>query len=132
MKKFVLFLGLVMLLCGIRLSDNGLLSVSADGVFTVYGEGGEVTVYKEKPVLDRFGGYTRLDISGDMAEAERGLRELGAKILWEEQVGDITVLYAYAPTVNKFETVKGRRVNVMVAVRGGSVAFGMPLLKGSY
>lgn len=132
MKKFVLFLGFVLLFSGLRLYDNGLLSVSADGVYTVYGAGGAETVYEKKPLFDRFNAYTRLDIAGGRAEAEKGLKELGATVLWEERVDGVTVLYAYAPTVNIFETVKGRRINVMVAVNGSGVAFGMPLLKGSY
>lgn len=132
MKKFVLFIGLVLLFSGMRLYDNGLLSVSADGKYTVYGKNGAETVYEKKPILDRFDAYTRLDIAGGRAEAEKGLKELNAKILWEERIGNITILYAYAPTINRSETVKDRRVNVMVAVTDAGVAFGSPLLKGSY
>ncbi len=133
MKKFILFIGIALLFSGFRLWDNGLLSISADGTFTVYDRGGIETVYDKKPILDRFGAYTRLDVSGGIAEAEKGLKELGAKVLWEERLDDVTIIYAYAPTVRKYEKVAGKRVNVMVAVRGEErVSFGMPLLKGSY
>lgn len=133
-KKFVCLLGIAALLLGAGFSDNGLLSVEADGVFTVFGKNGAVTVYsrQNRPALDRFGCYTRLDISGGMAEAEKGIKDLTAEILWTETVGDITVIYAYSPLIRKFETVRNKRVNVMAAVRDGNVSFGCPLLKGSY
>lgn len=132
MKKFIFFLGLCLLFAGIRLSDNGLLSISSDGKFTVYGAGGAETVYESKPLLDRFDGYTRLDVCGGRETADKSLRELGAKLLWEEEVDGVTVLYAYSPLIRKYETVHGERVNIMAAVKNDSVALGCPLLKGSY
>ena len=132
MKKFILFLGLCLLFAGIRLSDNGLLSVNADGKFTVYGAGGVETTYEQKPLLDRFSGYTRLDICGDRETAYECLLSLGATLLWEETVDEIVVIYAYSPFIRKYETVKGQRVNIMAAVSDKTVALGCPLLKGSY
>jgi hypothetical protein len=124
------------LLAGLRLYDNGLLSLGLPGEFGVCHKGGAVTKYPEaeRPTLDRFFGYTRLDTLGGEAELARGLKDLCARELWREQIDALTVVYAYSPYIQKFKTVLGRRVNVMAAYSSASdrLSFGCPLLVGSY
>lgn len=134
LKKFLIFLGAALIFFGFGLLSNGLLVINQDGVYTEFKEGGGVCVYEnnEKPLLDRTNGYTRLDVDGGETEANRGVKDLSAKILWSEKVGDITIMYCYSPFLPKYETVHDKKVNVMVAISGGKVSFGYPLLKGSY
>lgn len=135
-KRFLLLIGAALVIAGMRLLDNGVLSSGLSGVYTVY-SGGVETVYtgSDVPFLENVKRYeyTRLDTDGSFKEAEYALKNLSAKELWREEVEGITVIYAYSPYISRYETIKGRRVNIMTAIRPcGKLAIGCPLLKGSY
>lgn len=134
MKKFVIFIGIVCILVGARFADNGLLNIRFGGNYTEFFDGGYERVYSQdnRPILNKFDGYTRLDIVGGVNEAKLGLDDLNAKTLWQEEFDNIIVIYAYTKDINKYEYVHGKKVNVMVAVNNNAVSFGCPLLKGSY
>ena len=53
-------------------------------------------------------------------------------MLWTEEFDGVTVTYAYSDFVRGYETVRGMRVNIMIAERAEYTAVGMPLLTGSY
>lgn len=132
-KKLCIFIGIFALLAGLRLCDNGLLGIEQEGRFTVFTHGAEaVYEIENRPVLDRFNGYTRLDTYGGTDRALQGLKDIGAKILWTENAEGIIIIYAYSPYINKYEIVHGKKVNVMTALNDGHIAYGCPLLKGSY
>ncbi len=134
MKKLIAFLGIAAMLLGLRLFDNGLLNINQRGTFTVFSRGGAETVYNDgqAPILYRSSGYSRLDVYGDYADALSALKDLGAKMIRKEQVGELTVIYAYSPYINRYEKLSFGKVNVMAAVGGGKVVYGSPLIKGSY
>ena len=75
------------------------------------------------------GGCVRADTH---ISAQTALSRLGGTVLWTEEVDGVTVTYAYSDFVRGYETVRGMRVNIMIAERAEYTAVGMPLLTGSY
>lgn len=57
---------------------------------------------------------------------------MGATLLWTEKFDGVTVYYCYSDFINGYETVCGKRVNIMIAEREQYTAVGIPLLTGSY
>ena len=143
MKRFVCIIGVMLVLLGVRLGDNGLhgLAVSGDAVFSVYRSGGatEVMPYGEVPLLSRWGvtgGYLaqRIDFKGEIGCVADILRQLGAREVRREYLngGELTVIYAISRRLRRRTSEQWGEFNVMIAVRGGRVAVGYPVLIGSF
>lgn len=134
MKKLIAFLGIAALFMALRFYDNGLLSIGQSGRLTVFSANGVETVYdaENRPFLYRLNNYHRLDVYGNADTAKAGLKDLSAKIIKTEKIDNLEIIYAYSPYVNFYETVANEKINVMVAVGGGKVVYGSPLIKGSY
>ena len=127
MRRFIALFGVMLLVIGIRLYNNGLLVCGYDGELLI----GEYDVMQiEKPLL--IDGAHRLDIAGDEQVAICAIRNLDATVLFTEMVDDIMIYYAYSPRLDDTVTVKGQDVNLMVAVSNNVVSLGTPLLSGSY
>ena len=56
----------------------------------------------------------------------------GGRILKREQLNGVTVIYAYVGRISKCENTSFGRVNLMIALSGGRMTVGSPLIKGSY
>jgi len=138
LKRFVCIIGVMLVLLGMRLGENGLcgLSIGGDAVFSVYRRGGAVDVmpYRDAPTLDRFGDYLaqRLDIEGEMSAVRDIMRQLGAREVRRENFGELVIIYALAPRLRRRTQERWGEFNVMAAVRGDAVAVGYPVLMGSY
>lgn len=132
-RRFLVVVAVVAVLLGLRLGNNGLLALDYGGKLTVYKKGGEVITYEDKfPVLNRWNCIgERLDIDGDMGTASEIMRKLKTTELWREYYEDLVVIYGYSNKLEKYETVKNEKVNIMIAV-GRGVAVGYPILMGSY
>ena len=128
MRRFVALLGVVLLVMGIRLYNNGLLNCGYAGAFS-YGTY-DTVAYDVAPLL--IDGPHRIDVQGGVDTAYGIIANLDGKLLWTEEVGDMTVMYAYSPRLNKPLSVLGHQVNLMIAVTETGVAAGTPLLYGSY
>jgi hypothetical protein len=122
-----------LLLFGIRVFDNGLKNVRADGIYTEYIGGKEVVYDKLYEPLFAHRGYARLDIVGGEAAAGAVLDDLKASVLWRESFDNTEVIYAYSKNLSLYKIVKDTKINLMIAVSAsGGVSVGYPLLKGSY
>ncbi len=75
-------------------------------------------------------GYERADISGDTVKSV--IETLKARIIKTENVGDITVIYAYSPMILKSVKLHGVTINLMIAKTSDRTVVGSPLIKGSY
>ncbi|MCH5164700.1 MAG: hypothetical protein J1F36_06775 [Clostridiales bacterium] len=128
MKRFVALFGVMLLVLGLRMYNNGLLNCGYGGTWS-YGEYDPV-VMEELPLL--ISGPHRLDLLGDEEIAMDIINNLSGKVLWREQIDDITIIYAYSPRVEEPVTVHGQKVNLMIAISGDRVSAGTPLLYGSY
>ncbi|MBR2968048.1 MAG: hypothetical protein IKC35_04665 [Clostridia bacterium] len=127
MRRFIALFGVMLLVIGIRLYNNGLLVCGYDGAVLV----GEYDLTQiEKPLL--IDGAHRLDIMGDEQVALSAMSNLDANVLFVEKVDDIKIFYAYSPRLSEKVMIKGREINLMVAVRNNVVSLGTPLLEGSY
>ena len=129
MKRFLFLLAVIMLFCGIRIADRGLLRLADEGKLT-YSENGEEVQTFDLPVINRIDGYYRFDVAG--ISAAEAIKKLNAKLLWSESFDNVTVYYAYSPYLKSSVFVRGRQVNLMLAAREDRLAAGTPLLKGSY
>ncbi len=60
------------------------------------------------------------------------LETLGGELLFVENVCGVKSYYAYAPTLYRAVGVKGRKVNLHIAVKTDGIAVGSPLIFGGY
>ena len=124
MPKLFLLIGVILLLFGFQLWDNGLYSVRLEypeAVVCTYADKGE-----------------SVSFAGDLSDAYT-IAEMYAAKIWEtEDLDDgaftITVLYARSSYLTGGQTVNGRFVNLQIAFneRTGVVTVGTPLILGSY
>ena len=64
--------------------------------------------------------------------AQEVLNRYGGEILFEEQSGDVTCIYAYSKQLGGGVSVYGKRVNLHVALRGKVCVVGTPIIFGGY
>lgn len=128
MKKFILLLGAVLFVVGLRLYNNGLINCGYDGKLS-YGTF-DTKAYDLKPLL--VSGPHRMDIKGNEEAAYEIMDNLSADLKLSEEVEGIKILYAYSPRLSDEVDVHGKKVNLMIAVKKGEIAVGTPLLYGSY
>lgn len=127
MKRFIALIGALSLTVGIRLWANGLLNCGYSGTLSV---GTYDTERTEVPLL--IDGPHRLDIAGDEETAYDVISNLDGKVLMEENLSDMKIIYAYSPRLMSPVIVHSMRVNLMIAVSDRGVTAGTPLIYGSY
>ena len=126
-RLFPAVLGLCLILAALAMTDT-LRTLDYD-TLTVY-DNGKQTVYTASQIAPPTRGkYVRVDMTGDVDSV---LKTLSARELFRESCDGVTVVYTFTTRLSAYETVHGRRVNLMIAVRGDRLAVGSPLLKGSY
>lgn len=128
MRRFVVLLGALFLVVGIRLYNNGLMNCGFAGEL-YYGTFDTVKA-ETQPLLVE--GPHRMDIVGDENTALEVIKNLSGKLLRKENIGEMTIFYAFSPRLIQPCSIKGQEVNLMIAVSNGNVAIGTPLLYGSY
>lgn len=69
---------------------------------------------------------------GDSASVSAWLKKLSVKVTFSEEVDGIVCVYGYSPRLKGGVEVDGQTVNVQIALNGGRVHLGTPLLLGSY
>lgn len=126
-RLFPAVLGVCLILSALTLTDT--LGVLDFDTLTVYGKGTQAVYTADDLLPPTQGKYVRADLTGDV---ESVLETLGAREYFRETFDDLVVVYAFSPRFSAYETVRGKRVNVMLAARGSQIAVGSPLLKGSY
>ncbi len=131
-KRIAAFIAVAFMLLGLRLTDNGLPGIVKNGNYTVFDKFDRAKCYEGIPVLNVRGAYERVDFKGSRTDAEKLLYDSRSVVLGEEQIDDITVIYAYCPTISGYETTDYGKVNIMIALSKGNVVVGSPLIKGSY
>ena len=124
MRKFALLLGIVLLLFGIKLWD--------DGLYALYKE------YPSAAVVYTEGRITCVSFTGGKADALRVLEMYGVKKYKTEMLpsdtGAIYVYYGASPYLFEGVAVNGGYCNIQVAFNPatGRVTAGTPLITGSY
>lgn len=128
MRKFVALFGILLLVMGFRLYNNGLLNCGYSGELS-YGTF-DTKEFVFSPLLIE--GPHRLDIEGDENTALSVIKNLSGRLLWSEKCGDIKIYYAYSPRLCEPIRIHDKEINLMVAVSENKVSVGTPLLYGSY
>ena len=59
-------------------------------------------------------------------------KNLNCKTVYIEKIGEITNYYFYTDKLLKKQVVKGKKVNIHIAVNGDRVTLGYPFIYGSY
>lgn len=115
MRRIAAVLGVLVILLGAKFYEV----TPAD-----CGYAGEETVYAQS---------LRYDFAGDETCAKAAIENLCGNVLWQEEWEDgLTVYYAYSGRIYRSVALSGQDINLMVAVRGGKVSIGSPMLEGSY
>ncbi|MBQ4049550.1 MAG: hypothetical protein IJD07_02740 [Clostridia bacterium] len=128
MKRFILLVGVILLLVGVRILDRGILRVSDSGDFFVQTEQGMEQA--KIPLLNTADSYQRLDTCGvTLTEA---LSRMSARAVMIESLDDMQIYYCYSPYIKHSVLLKGKTVNLMIAVRDSDMIIGSPLIKGCY
>jgi hypothetical protein len=126
MKRFIAFLGVALLLVGLRLYDTGLVRLAEDNAeVTVF----SATEFTDKLFLPTGADSYRVDLKG-AENAGKLLAAANAEVQFTELDGKL--IYAYSDRIPRTEWVHGRRVNLMIYTDGENVSAGVPILKGSY
>lgn len=125
MKRLIAFLGVALVLVGLRFYDAGLARVADGGVISVFASSG----YDSELFMPTGADSYRIDLEGE-ENADKLLKAAFAEIKFTEMDGKL--IYAYSPRIPRSEWVHGQRVNLMIYVDGGMVCAGVPLLKGCY
>lgn len=128
MRKFVVLLGILLLVMGFRLYNNGLLNCGYSGKLS-YGTFDTKEIESSPFLID---GPHRLDIEGDENTALSVIANLSGRLLWSEKCGEIKIYYAYSPRLCKPIKIHDKEINLMIAVSDNKVSMGTPLLFGSY
>jgi hypothetical protein len=137
LKRLLALAGICLVLIGAKVGRGALFDVNIpEARLTVYMQAGHsITMrYHDVHALSHFEGYyaMRIDSTGGIATAESLLKQLGARRLFEQQLQDITIIYAHAPTLRLRVSTHGHIVNIMIAISRDNVAIGYPVLVGSY
>lgn len=126
-RYFPAVLGLCLILIAVTMTDT--FSVLDYDTLTIYDRGVETVYARGENAPSTRGKYVRADMTGDLRQV---LKDLKAVELFREQIGELTIVYAFSARLKARETVRNKTVNVMIAVNGDRLAVGSPLLKGSY
>lgn len=124
MTRFLAFIGIVLVLIGVRYYDSGIFSLT----------GGKLTVYNNEQQISQIFLPTgsdsyRIDLPRDF-DVEQLVKECNGDIVLVESNGNI--IYVYTPLITRNVWVHGKRVNMMIHLGQTSVNIGVPILKGSY
>ena len=60
------------------------------------------------------------------------LRQLNATIIFTENLSNVDCYYGYSPNIKYLEMVKGRLINVHIAISKSYVKIGCPIIYGSF
>ena len=60
------------------------------------------------------------------------LSQVGARLVFSEQLSSVTCYYAYSPKIKYQKTLNGKRVNLQVVQKESFVKAGAPLIFGSF
>ena len=129
LKRLFFISVVIALIVSARLYDNGLCSlVRKAGEFS-YFDDYDNQIYISQPLF--CSSYQRLDLPASTTVDEL-LSSAYATLVFCEEVQETAVVYAYSPFIYRFVTVRGEKVNLMIAVKSDAVVVGSPIIKGSY
>ncbi len=85
-------------------------------------------------VLNKCGGVDGVSVSfnGDERDVQKLLKRLWVKEYSRLQLNGVFVICGYSPRLTGGIHLDGKRVNVQIALRDGTVTVGSPLIFGSY
>lgn len=69
---------------------------------------------------------------GSKNEFESEIRRLGVTVTERQSLGGIEIVYGYTEKLRGGVNVDGKRVNIELAYRGGTITVGTPVILGSY
>ena len=85
---------------------------------------------KYKFVLGVKGESFCLDVKGfNLCEF---LNKVGARLVFSEQLSDVTCYYAYSPKIKYLESVRGKLINIHIVISESLVKVGSPIIYGSF
>lgn len=129
-KRALMFAGAAMILAGARLYYCGPGGLVRGGTHTLF-DGFDREVVLSEPLVFPRARFERLDLTGTAADAESLLERADAVERGRERIDDLIIIYAYSPRLTECALTAYGRVNLTVAVRGGRMTVGCPLIKGS-
>lgn len=88
------------------------------------------------------GAFAALSLNGTEGESvtfcgskdrfESEIRRLGVTVTERQSLGGIEIVYGYTEKLRGGVNVDGKRVNIELAYRGGTITVGTPVILGSY
>lgn len=125
LKRFLAFIAAGLLLVAAKYYPSPLIS----------GKYGKVIYYNYADceiVEGSAYSFARTDCTGGEQTAAAIIKDMRATIVFTEITDGEKIFYCRSPKLPKSVYVRGKKINLAVAVRGDFVAAGSPLLKGSY
>ena len=122
------FLGLILLLFIAVVHLYSVPFTTSDNTVTCIGGKSSGSFISELVLCDSDGYYATLN--KDIVY--KFIKTLNCKKVYIEEICGITNYYLYTDKLPKKQVLKGKKVNLHLAVKGDSVTLGYPFIYGSY
>lgn len=139
MRKFLIFLFVALLLLASQLNGFALQTKKFGGGYSVYSGGNitdEYTLSSYEVVLQQL---KKGNVNGECVrfigkdkDIDSFINEFNIRVVDEQNLSNIRVVYGYTSRFGEGVTLDGKRVNVQIAKRGGTITIGTPMICGSF
>ncbi|MBO5926155.1 MAG: hypothetical protein J6Q38_01165 [Clostridia bacterium] len=109
--------------------SNGLFKNEEVNVVSKDKSLGVISTLTNTPFLEKSGVYKAFKISYDY---EKLIKNLNAKLVIKENLDGLTCFYYYSKKLPEVEIIKGKKVNLHIAVSNNRTVIGSPIIYGSF
>lgn len=140
MRKFLIFLFLLIIVVAYRVNGFALATYVEDGEYSLYYEDGgmskEYSLTAFQTIFARLGkggvSGESVRFSGDDEDIDRIIKKLNIEIKDSQRLANLTTLYGYSARLGGGVMLDGQKINIQIVRKGNTVIIGTPLIMGSY
>lgn len=140
MKKLGIFIFLVMLLLLYQINGFTIITKDFDGKYSSIFVNEKISEEYNKDFDEIFiekiskgnASSESIKFLGSEKDIQYFINTTDMKIIDEQNLANIKVIYGYSPRFKDFVVINGERINVQIAQRGRTITIGLPLINGSY
>ena len=147
MKKLIVFIFIAAAI--VLYTSNGFVNMTAyaEGTYLFYNKSIYNSAFPKETVADgtlpfsaqlaylkgrNLCGQTLIIENAEEEALSKLMKKLKMKTVMTQELGDIKIIYGYSNRLKNSVILDGKKVNVEIAVRGGKITAGTPLILGSY
>ncbi len=132
LKKLILTAVAICLTVCLSCVNSTETFIHGQKTYYLYSQSSQAKITQTKPFLNlNLVGESSV-VSASEFNLESFIKDYNAKILFVEEVDEITIYYCYSPKIKRQKVVKNQAVNLQIAVRESVVTLGSPIIYGSF